>query len=127
MLVASKKNTTYCLCVPADGVPPSREKLVHGLFLFVFPNPEILGGEIANVVSFFVGDNRIHQNQLGFRSDDVSGIGGRIGFGRLSRQRAACQAEHGCESQYASNTHGTSFELKRNLDHAVAGRHGLPF
>ena len=53
----------------------------HHLFLFVFPDPEILGCEIANVVSFLVRDDRIHQNQLGFRSDDVSGIGGRIGFG----------------------------------------------
>ncbi len=83
-------------------------KALHHLFRFVFPNAKILGGEIANVVSFFIRDDGIHQHQLGFSSNNVSGSRGHSGFGRLSRQHETGQAERGYERNYRAKMHGLS-------------------
>ena len=51
------------------------------LLLVVFPNLEILGGQIADVVALFIGDDGVHQDQPGFRLEDRDrAAGGRRGL-----------------------------------------------
>src|SRR5271167_1989281 len=43
------------------------------LFLVIFPNLEVLGGQIANVVALLVGDDRVYKDQARLRFEDWRG------------------------------------------------------
>ena len=55
--------------------PFSNEKALDLLLLVVLPDFEVLGFQIVDVVPLFVGDNGVHQDQLGLGADHRSGIG----------------------------------------------------
>ena len=63
--------------VPGTSVLFKRETR-DGLFLAIFPNLEVFLSEIADVIAFLVGHNRVHQDLTGLHVDN-SLIGGLRG------------------------------------------------
>ena len=73
--------------VARPGVAGRRRALLErktgdGLLFAIFPNFEVLLGEIANVVSFFIGDHGVDKNFTRFYTKHV-GVGLRFGGGLL--------------------------------------------
>src|SRR5271157_452175 len=105
-----------------------------GLFLVIFPDLELLGGEVADVVAFLVGDHTVHQHQSRLYADySGAGVGGgllwrlRRGNGNrlLPAQPPARHAYYRDEENQPSNLHNSTSTALRNLDRTIFSGHQL--
>ena len=107
-----------------------KREALDRLFLVVFPDLEILGFQIVDVVPLLVGHHRVHQDQLGLAAEHGSRIRRRLSASRRinhRRRKKRGQTKHALKIHNRTPISICLIKSSRNLDHAVTRRHGLTF
>jgi len=128
--VIEKEDEIMALGLGLGGVGLGGE-ILDGLLLTVLEDAEVFLGEVVDVGALLVGNDRVDDDQAGFRANDGRGIGGRRlgGGGRLEQggDEADEPRQQGEPVIPGHNEFPTSDPRSGDLDGAVFGRHHLTF